>query len=561
MLRELRIRDFTIIDDLTVDFRPGLNVITGETGSGKSVILGALSLLCGGRSGGEVVRGQAEAAYIEAIFDRPEAGPSLEAFGLDAEDELVIRRIIPQSGKGRAYVNGSPATLSLLAQLGTHLVHVYGQHDQSLLLDARSHLEFLDNFGELTAQRQRMADFFVQLAAARTALRELTAGRNSQEQQRDLLKYQVQELTDAAVEADEEERLRREREILRHAERLQQFCHAAETALYADDGSMVANLAKLLNQLRELVRIDAALTETAELIEGANLQLEDAALRLRRYAERVRYDPERQAAVEERLSLLTRLARKYRGTPADLPATLAALQRQLASLETSEADCTAASVLVETRAQEALAVAVDLSQARRAVARRLEAAMAKELGVLGMKGATFQVVWEETADAGSVENLDATGLDRIEFFLSANPGEPARPLARVASGGELSRIMLALKTLTATAAETPIIIFDEVDAGIGGTVADAVARRLATLAQRHQLLCITHLPQIAAYADQHLAVHKRPKHDRTVAEARALTDGERVAELTRMLGGAVAPSEAKRYALRLLTRARDGAPP
>jgi DNA repair protein RecN (Recombination protein N) len=556
MLRELRIRDFAIIDDLTIRFQPGLNVITGETGSGKSIIIGALSLLCGGRGGAEVVRGRAEAACIEALFDHP---ASVEGLGIGADDELLIRRVIPQSGKGRVYVNGSPATVTLLARLGAHLVHVYGQHEQALLLDPRSHLELLDQFGDLMPLRQRIAEAFAQLSRARTELRDLVDRRQSQEQRRDLLQFQVQELSSAGTEADEEERLRRERDILRHAERLQQVCHAAEAALYADEASMVSGLARLLSQLRDLVRIDAALAEPAQMIESASVQLEEAALNLRRYADRVQYDPERLAAIEERLALLVRLAKKYRAAPADLPAILAVLQQELASLDMAGAECAAAQVRVDALTEQALSVAAELSHARRGVANRLEAAMTAELGVLGMKGATFSVTRAGPEAGGESDDLDVTGFDRIEFFLSANPGEPARPLAQVASGGELSRIMLALKTLTATVTETPIIIFDEVDAGIGGAVADSVARRLAALAKTHQLLCITHLPQIAAHADHHLAVHKEARRERTVAQAHILTAEERVTELTRMLGGAVAPSEAKRYAQRLLAQAREAA--
>ncbi len=557
MLRELRIRDFAIIDDLTVSFRPGLNVITGETGAGKSIILQALALLCGGRAVPDLIRSDAEAASIEGVFEGAGAAASLEGLGLTADDELVVRRFIPRTSKGRVYINGSPATVALLAQLGNALIHIYGQQEQALLLRPESHLDFLDGFGSLTLLRERMATAYAAFAAAQSHWRDLTERREAFEQRRELLAFQVEELSKAAVQADEEAVLRRDRDVLRHAERLQQVTRAGEAALYSGEGAMAAGLARLGSQLAELARIDSALSAPAELVEAARVQLEEAALQLRTYAERIHFDPERLEQIEERLGLLARLSRKYGIPSTELPARHAALREDLASLAAHGADCERARAEADARRTCALQVARELSAARTVAARRLEKEMARELAILGLPNAVFQVMQQAATDTAAVDRLSASGLDTVEFHLSANPGEPPKPLARVASGGELSRIMLALKTLTASAAETPILIFDEVDSGIGGAVADAVARRLKTLAATRQLLCITHLPQIAAYADHHYAVEKRSHRGRTIARARVLAPEERVRELSRMLGGPVPAAEAERYARHLVEQARS----
>lgn len=560
MLRELRIQNFAIIDDLRIAFGPGLNVITGETGSGKSMIMGALTLLAGGRADSDVVRQDCEAASIEALFDHPEPGAALDAFGLGPEDELLIRRQIPHAGKGRVHLNGSPATVTLLADLGARLVHLYGQHDQALLLHPETHLEFLDAFAALTPRRERMAAAYGALAAARAALRQLEEQRAQQHERRDLLAFQVDELASAAVEPGEEDRLRQERERLRHAERLQQVCTAAEAALYSEEGAAITTLARLGAQLREAASIDPAFAEPIELMSTAQAQLEEVALQLRRHAHHLHADPDRLAAIDDRLALLSRLSRKYRVPADDVPALLDGLRRELAKAETIDAESTTAAAHVVERQAAALAEAAALSQARARAARVLEQQMDDELATLGMNGAAFRVHSTTPAEGERAAQLSATGVDRVDFLLAANPGEPSKPLARIASGGELSRIMLALKALTARMTETPILVFDEVDAGIGGAVADAVARRLFALSRTRQLLCITHLPQIAAYADHHFAVEKRQVAGRTVAEAHPLDDAERVRELTRMLGGAVAPSEAERYAQRLLDQARTQMP-
>jgi DNA repair protein RecN (Recombination protein N) len=553
MLRELRIRNFAIIEDLALTFGEGLNVLTGETGVGKSVILKALMLLCGERAGPDLIRSDATAAVIDGLFEGGLTRESAEPFGLTPGDEVLVRRELLRSGKGRIHVNGSPATAVLLGRLGEQLVHVYGQHDQALLLRPASHLEFLDRFGDLTGLSARMRDSHRALADARQRLEQIDARLSAKSAREELLRSQIEELAGTRLRADEEADLRQQRERIRHAERILRLCQEAETTLYSGDGAIVSEITRLVARLSDLHALVPALVASTDLIETACVQLEEAARDIAAAASDVQFDPSRLDQIEERLALLNRLSRKYELPSAELPALLARLEAEQAELETQEGERTGALAATIEREREALAVAGEISAARKQAAVRLEAEMQRELAVLGMPGAVFRVVFDEPTGAAEPV-VSPAGIDRIEFHLSANPGEMPLPLARIASGGELSRIMLALKALTASNLGTSVLIFDEVDAGIGGAVADAVGQRLRRLAAARQVLCITHLPQIAAYADRHYCVEKQSRHGRTVAEARHLAPRERVQEISRMLGGTVAPAEAERYARRLVAQ-------
>ncbi len=565
MLRALRISNFAIIDELTLAFAPGMNVLTGETGAGKSIIMRAIALLCGGRATADVIRTNAEEAQIEGVFDVDGAArAALDAAGVPAGDELLVRRTISRSGKGRIHVNGSLGSTALLAQIGNHLIHIYGQHDQALLLKPESHLEFLDEFGQLQEERVRMGDTYESFRVAAERLSALTANSEATRQRLELLRFQVGELTQAGLSVAEEAQLQRERELQRHAEKLNHISQASEEALYSGDDAIAGAVARIAAQLHEAGRIDASFGASAELLRQALAQIEEVAADLRRAAARIRHDPERLEQIEERLTFLGKLKRKYGCEADDLPQRLIELQDELETLDHATLDAGAVRQEVLARATEAWSVARDLSRKRQSVAQTLEKRMAGELRALGMRGTLFRVLftvagseapqsgWADATNAGGAR-LNALGADVIEFYLSANPGENPKALARIASGGELSRIMLALKALTAGAGEVPTVIFDEVDAGIGGAVAEAVGKRLHAIGQQRQLFCITHLPQIAVLADHHFAVEKQVSQGRTRASARALRADERVQEITRMLGGNTTP-ESERYARRLMGR-------
>ncbi len=556
MLRRLRIRNIAIIEDLTIDFGDGFNVITGETGTGKSILMRSLGLLCGHRAATDVIRGQVDSASVEGVFEVELEGETRAALGIDEGDgnEVVVRRIISRTGKGKIFVNGNAATASMLRELSTGLVHIYGQHEQSLLLRPGNHLDYVDAFGGKPQLRRDMAAAYAGLRDAQRQLDDCDDHARAAAERRELLDFQRSELAAAELVAGEEADLCSERDRLRHADRIAEVCTSGERELYAADDAMVARLARLAGATAELADVLPDLASPAELIEQARLHLEEAALQLREVATGASAEPARLDEVENRLALLRRLGKKYGVPIGELPAVFARLEDELGSLAARTLDRERAGEVLAECLAKAAGCATALTRHRKRTAKRLTAAMREELAQLGMDGGAFEVV-QETSAMRSIDDFTASGADRIELFLSANRGEAAQPLARVASGGELSRILLALKALTADTSETPILIFDEVDAGIGGTVADAVARRLRRLAAARQVLCITHLAQIAASAEHHFAVEKHARKGRTVSVALPLHGEERVNELSRMLG-APASDEAIRYARELIEQGR-----
>ncbi len=556
MLRSLRISNVAIVDELEISLAPGLNVLTGETGAGKSIITRAIGLLCGERAYTDLIRTESDEAEIEGLFDlAPSEVALLTDAGIAAADELLIRRTIQRSGKGKVWINGSLATATMLAQLGRALIHLYGQHEQTLLLKSENHLDVLDEFGRVGAERLSMAATYASFREAADRLTKAKSSGDAARQRAELLRFQSQELRSANIAAGEETSLQQERERLRHAEKLGRACQDGEEALYASDDAIVSAIGRVAAQVEEATRIDAEFKAPGDLLRQASMQIEEAALQLRRIGGHIHDDPERLAEIEERLALISRLRRKYDCDADVLAVRLATVSDELDELDALTSDLGGVEETVRERAATAWDSARALSTARQSAAKKLERQMAKELGVLGMEGGVFRVVFTVRGSDGPPTGADTSGLtnlgaDVVEFYLSANPGEDPKPLARIASGGELSRIMLALKTLTSSHGEDATLIFDEVDAGIGGTVADAVGKRLQILGKSRQILCITHLPQIAALADHHFGVQKQVARGRTTSQARALEGDDRVREIARMLGGN--DSDSERYARRLL---------
>jgi DNA repair protein RecN (Recombination protein N) len=571
MLRHLHIKNLALIDDLELSFDRGLNVITGETGAGKSLLMQALGLAVGGRAAAELIRHETQEAVVEAVFDIEDSRITqlLEEGGYATDDELLVRRVISQNGRGRVYLNGAVATVTVLRQVGERLLHIYGQHEQQTLLEAEAALGLLDGFAGLGKQLEEMGKNYQTLRHAWTRLQALTTGKAAAEARRELLRFQVDEIKRAALRPGEEETWRQEKAILLNAEKLAQGVAAGEELLSAGEEAISDRLGRLLTRLRELARIDDSLKEVVVLLSGGLAQIEEAALHLRKYGEHLRVNPERLDEIDARLTLLSRLKRKYGGSVEAILALQETLEQELQQIAGGEESIAVLRQEVDTAATAAWAQAQELSLARRAAAQTLEARMGKELAALGMKGATFSVRFQEekSSDAGEAagepflrgaHRLRDTGCDRVEFYLSANLGEPLLPLAQVASGGELSRLMLALKALSAAVGEAPTLIFDEVDSGIGGAVAEVVGRRLKALARQRQVLCITHLPQIAAFADHAYTVVKNTTKGRTVSSAKRLTQSEQLQELARMLGGVEISAEAKRHAREMLEGARRG---
>lgn len=568
MLRHLRVKNLALIDDLEVSFDRGLNVITGETGAGKSLLMQAIGLAVGERASAELIRHEAQEAVVEAVFEVSDSRvlQLLEEGGYAADDEFLVRRVISQNGRGRVYLNGTLATVTVLRQVGELLMHVYGQHEQQTLFEPEAALGLLDGFAGLGSQAEEMGKRYQALRQIWSRLRALTEGKEAIQAQREFLCFQIDEIKRAALRPGEEELLRQEKTILLNIEKLLQGVAAGEEILSAGEVAVTDRLGRLLTRLRDLTRIDDSLTEVLTLLSSGLAQIEEAALLLRRYGERLTLNPERLEEIDVRLALLSRLKHKYGGSVEAVLARQAAVEQELQRLDDGEETIVTLQRALDTAADAAWEHAQELSRARHAAAQVLEARMVEELAALGMTGANFSVrFYEEGEEEGRGDPLlrdglllRPTGCDQIEFYLSANPGEPLLPLTQVASGGELSRLMLALKALSAAAGEAPTLIFDEVDAGIGGAVAEVVGRRLKALARQRQVLCITHLPQIAAFADHAYTVSKLTIKGRTISKAKRLTPGEQVHELARMLGGIEITAEAKRHAREMLEGVRRG---
>jgi len=551
MLRELHVRNYAVIDDVRIELQPGLNVLTGETGAGKSLIVGALSLLLGERAFSDVVRTGESRAVVEGVFDCsrvPELTRLCEEQGIDVEDGwLILRREVQREGRNRAWVNGSAATAGLIRQLGEALVDLHGQHEHQALLRRDAQRDILDAFGGATEAAFRTAEAHARVASLRRRIEETREEAARTRERADYLEYRVREIEAARLEIGEDESTRLEARRLEHSEELMEVSAALYAAVYGDDGALVDRLGELTRKVEDLVRIDPEAAEIGALFTGSRTTLEELGRRLTAYHTTVEHDPERLAELRARLDVIHGLKRKYGET---IEQILRA--GQLASEELERADRSVLDleglVREEEQARSDLArEAAGLTELRRSAARRLEDEVSGLLPELGMEGGRFRVQLDQLDAVGS------KGAEWVEFQVSLNPGFDPGPLSRVASGGEMSRVMLALKTVLAEVDGVPSLVFDEIDSGVGGRVAHQVAARLARVAESHQVFAITHLPQIASRAGAHLYVEKIQKDGRAAARVRRLEGDDRVEELARMLGGDPGSEVSRRHAAELLS--------
>lgn len=551
MLRELRIRGYAVIDDLRLELGPGLNVLTGETGAGKSIVVGALSLLLGERASAEVIREGEDRTLVEGLFDLsrvPEVNGILAEQGIEVEDGwLILRREVFREGRNRAWVNGSPATAGLIGRLGGHLVDLHGQHEHQALLRREAQLAILDVYGGTEQLASTVADAHATLRDVQKRAEDARRWASEVRERADLLAFRAREIESAGLGPGEEERASAEVRRLEHSEDLLELSATLHAAVYGDDEAVVDVLGRLARPMDELVRIDSAAAELRTLHTDALALLQEFGRRLSEYQNRVEHDPERLAELRARLDLIHRLKRKYGDSVEEVLAVGASARREIEAADRSDLDLKT----LEREETEACAdlerAAQRLSEQRRSTASRLEEAVSELLPELGMEGGVFEVGIEP------LDHVRASGAERVEFRVSLNPGFPPASLSRVASGGEMSRVMLALKTALADADAVPCLVFDEIDSGVGGRVAHHVAARLSGVAARHQVFAITHLPQIASRADVHLQVEKVEERGRAAARVRRLDGAERVAELARMLGGDPGSEISRRHALELLS--------
>ncbi|MGK2943325.1 MAG: DNA repair protein RecN [Desulfuromonadales bacterium] len=550
MLLNLTITNFAIIDRLEVQFDEGFNVLTGETGAGKSIVLDAFGLLLGDRARPDLVRAGATEATVEALFDlagRDDIRHSFIESGFHVDEELVLRRVVQSGGRSRAYINGQLVTLSQMQPLTEKLVTVCGQHEHQSLLQRNLHLTILDRYGALDKQVNAYRDSYRAMLAVAQKLERLEDAERDRQQRLDFLRHQSEEISAAQLTPNEEESLLAERLLLQNVERLTAITRGGYEALYESDGAVCEVLGGLTTELQSVAGIDMELGSLAETVQRSLFELEDVSTQLRSYLGRITFEPDRLEAIEERLASLTRLKRKYAPSLHEVMKLRDDFDREITELENAgAARGNLADELVKLSASNRL-LAEELSAGRRQAAGQLVTTLVSELSDLAMPGASFEVSFTVLSQPGH------DGLERVEFMVSLNPGEPRMPLARVASGGELSRLMLALKRLAPDADNVPTVIFDEVDAGIGGAAATAVGRKLRAVSRSSQILCVTHLPQVAAFADHHHRVIKREHEGRTLTEMECITGDERVREMARMLGGAQVTDQTLLHAKELIS--------
>jgi DNA repair protein RecN (Recombination protein N) len=587
MLQELNIKNYALIEKLRIDFSPGLNILTGETGAGKSIIIGALGLILGERSATDSIRTGTDNAVVKASIDiskSPHINAALSQTDLNSEDNediLLLSREVSKNGRSRCWINDQSTTISTLREIGDYLVDIHGQHEHQTLFRSEKHLEILDDFGGLKEYLQKTTQIYNQLQSLITEHKRLVNDRDEKLRQKELFEFQLTELKDSKLEVGEEEKLLRERQILNNAELIFELASKIYERIYNSDDPNIPSILDILKTLRtdfsKLRQVDSQLDEIENRYENTIYELEDIATQVLDYRDRVEFDPRRIADVESRLDLLYKLKRKY-GT--DSIAGLIDYKNDVAeklediTLSSSKIDNIQAEIYKVT--DEARNIALELSKNRQNYAKKLKTLIENELKSLGMERTIFevQVIQNEIKKTGNPsDNTDLSltdngrrlkftpsGIDSIEFLISPNPGEELRPLTKIASGGEISRIMLAIKTVLATGTthSSPVtLIFDEIDTGIGGRIAEVVGRKLKELSQSLQVICITHLPQIASLADSHCRVQKKVIENRTIVEVENLNPEERVREIARMLAGEKITEVTLAHAREMIQQARE----
>ncbi len=556
MLRRIQVRDFAIIDELEIALEPGLTVLTGETGAGKSILLDALGLCLGDRADTSMVPANAERSDIHVEFDvadTPRAAAWLAREGLEEDEICLLRRVIQSNGRSQAWINGRPATRGQLEALGGLLVGIHGQHAHQALMRPDTQRRTLDHFAGNDQARDAVASIFAKLQAVDTQITELAGGSEDHTDRMALLRYQLEELEAEALEPEAFAELEREQKRLASAGEILAACQQSLDALYDAETSAQSLMASASRALAPHLDTDPQLTEAEALISTGQVQIEEACQTLRHFADGLEMDPERLDQVEKKLTKLFDLARKHQVEPEALSEHTAKLRAELERLESADTRLVELQAEREQLRTDYATAAQTLSKSRQQAAETLNARVNELLGTLGLKGAALEIGVDHQADSEPTRH----GLDRVQFDVRTNPDQPAGPLNRVASGGELSRIGLALEVATADVAELPCLIFDEADAGIGGAVAEVVGRQLRALAEHHQVLCITHLPQVASQGIHQLQVEKQQRDDgRTVTQTRLLAADERTQEIARMLGGVEITDKTLQHAREMLDQAR-----
>ncbi len=548
MLRELNIKDFAIIHDLRVQFDESLNILTGETGAGKSIVIGALGLLLGERADMDFIRTGQETASVEGLFDcgnYRDIFSFLDQAGIELnEDQLLLKRVVSRSGRNKIYVNGSLSTLAVLKEIGNRLVDIHGQHQHQLLLHPENHIEVYDSFNKLSAIRDKYKELYVKLLKCQTELNALHKNERENLQKKDLFEFQMKEIDDASLTEAEEDDLKKERVILQNAEKLFQISNQSYEALYSSDNSVIEQLNRVLEELSSVAGYDESIKKIQEEVKPSLFLLEESSNALRDYSRQIEINPEKLAEIEDRLVEINELKRKYGNSLKEILAHRKKIEKEYNAIAYSNETLEKLNKEFAILKKDLAKAAVSLAENRENIVKKFESMMENELRQLSMDGVIFKVNFSYKKDENSFikyrgiqVTFSENGIGTLEFLISPNQGEEPRPLAKIASGGELSRIMLSLKNLLAAQDTVPIMIFDEVDSGIGGKVAETVGLKLKRISQNKQVFCITHLTQIASLKGAHYRIEKEVVKGRSVTIIRRLSNSERVDEIARMSGG------------------------
>lgn len=561
MLVHLTISNFAIIGRLEIDLKPGLNILSGETGAGKSIIINAVNIILGERASSDLIRSGTDEARVEALFNLPE-NPTLNTFlsdlGFPFNGELLIKRTISREGRNRITVNGSLATLQMLSKVGTMLISISGQHEHQLLLKPDNHLYLLDDFGGLTHERLKLNESFSEFESLKEKRRHLEREIKEDNERQELTRFQIKEIETANINKGEDSLLENEKKRLRYAEQLMEIVTESYGTLYEKEDSVLSNISNCIKATEKGAKVEERFGTIMNALLSTKADLEDVALELRDLKSTIIIDPYRLEEVEERLQFMNKLKKRYGPSLEDILNFKDRLHEMIDDLDHKREELKRIKKRLTEMEGDVLSKMAVLSKKRKSVAKNLEKSVKNELNLLDMEGTRFEVRFHDE-DMGYddksldiTKNIKADGYDRVEFMLSPNIGEELKPLSRIASGGELSRIMLALKTILARTASVESIIFDEVDSGIGGATAEVVGDKLRSLSDYHQILCITHLPQIAVKGDTHFLVTKKIMEKRTQTIISELDSEERVKEIARLLGGKVISKQALAHAKEML---------
>ncbi len=567
MLSQLRVENYALVDELSVEFDAGFSVLTGETGAGKSILVGALSLALGERADTDLIRAGSDSALVEAVFDlstEAEMAERLVQLGIDVGDGLLtLARTVSRSGRSRCHLNGRTTQVAVLREVGDFLVDMHGQHEHQSPLRVETHLAFLDGHAGLDEARQAFSASYRAYLALLSQLQEEQQRIDRLREREDFYRFQLREIREARVEEGEEERLQRERSILQNADKLKSLLSSVYSSLYEIEGCALEKISSSTGELQTAASYDPTMAGWVEALVEIRYRIEDVARQIAERERQIDLDPAELDRTIERLEILNRLKRKYGGSEATIIEREKELEQEIAILETGESTLSDLKHRIDGMVKGLSTQALELSQRRQEAAEKLAEGLTHHLVELGMDGARFEVHLEvEPDDVGPVTvdsrpvRTTEQGIDRVEFLLAANPGEPLRPLVKVASGGEASRIMLALKAMLAHVDQVPTLLFDEIDVGIGGRVAAIVGEKLEAVSRERQVICITHLAQIASRADAHYLVTKAASRGRTVTRVEKLDDEGRTNEVARMLGGTVITKTTLKHAEEMVHRSR-----